>query len=646
MHACESIIRSLPHLFHYTHTRLPIMSSNHHHHHHDAAAAAASSATLHVPPTLRSPADIEAQASRLRSPTQEDVASILADELSLSQTLSRQMSRSSSRADAMAMARSLSRHNTTNGAASHPPVPAMPAIHSAHATRVNSPATSPGVSRDHLPKSPASNEKQLDPAAAAAAQQAADPFLVAFTENDPRDPRRASMFARNFLFITVAFNAFIVSSFASSYLFLAPEMMQLFHADRYLVLTGFVLYVVGWGPGPLLWAPLSDSIGRKPVYIGSSLLWTLFQIGCARADNIATILVCRFFAGFFGCACLTNGGGSTVDVFEGLSIVTRTATYSAVVFMGPVIGPIIGGAVSVYAPSLSLSDDGGFRWLFYAALIAGVVVTIMHCLAMETHHNIILRKSAKQLNKQHKTDKYHTAADAQGLSLGAKMGLVAVSAIKMIGEEPIILFVSLWQTTVMAIIYLAFEAFPVIFAYGHGFNSFQVGLSFLGVGVGMLLACLWSVTFGLKLYVQRVVKAKGQRTPEMRIPQGLMGAVLAVVGLFWMGYTSYPSIHWIVPILGSAVYGIGALSVMLSTFAYMVDTFMLRAAPAFAAVGFVRSIVTAVLVYGGTQFFQNLNPRNATLVLACISLLEIGIPIAAMKFGPALRAKSKYAMQA
>ncbi|CAO1624946.1 unnamed protein product [Sympodiomycopsis kandeliae] len=563
-------------------------------------------------------------AANLRSPTQDDIHSLLGEDLSLSQTISRQLSRRGGAGDEVI-----------------PPVPSsrqhLDAIHSTAPTAVNTPSQSPRISRDKQVDSP-TTEKPPQP-------QEKSPYLVEFTEGDTRDPRNASVWARNFLFVTVSFNAFIVSSFASSYLFLAPEMMALFHANRSLVITGFVVYVLGWGPGPLLWAPLSDSIGRKPVYIGSSLLWTLFQIGCARAQNINTVIVCRFFAGFFGCACLTNGGGSTVDVFQGLAIVKRTAMYSAVVFMGPVIGPIIGGAISVYSPSTSLSDDGGFRWLFYAAIMTGFVITIMHCLAMETHHNVILEKSVKQLNKEHNTTQYHTAANANGQELGvaSKMGLVAASAIKMIVEEPIILFVSLWQTTVMAIIYLAFEAFPVIFAYGHGFNSFQVGLSFLGVGVGMLIACVYSITYGLKLYVKRVVEAKGQRTPEMRMPQGLMGAILAVVGLFWMGYTSYPSIHWIVPILGSALYGIGALSVMLSTFSYMVDTFTSRAAPAFAAVGFIRSIITGVLPLCGTQFFQDLNPRNATLILACISLLEVAIPLAAMKWGPALRAKSKFA---
>ena len=193
-------------------------------------------------------------------------------------------------------------------------------------------------------------------------------------------------------------------------------------------------------------------------------------------------------------------------------------------------------------------------------------------------------------------------------------------------SEPIIVFVSLWQTTVMAIIYLFFDAFPVVFGLGHGFNAFQTGLTFLGCGVGMLAACLWSLTVDLHLWIRRLKRANMERQPEMRLPQGLMGAFLTVVGLFWFGYTSFPSIHWIVPIIGSAVYSFGALSVMLSTFAYVVDTYLARSSPAFAAIGLIRSIAIGVFPLFGAQFYLNLKPRNATLILALIAVVEIIIP--------------------
>lgn len=465
--------------------------------------------------------------------------------------------------------------------------------------------------------------------------------------DDPLHPHNINFWIKVAVVIAVAFNALIVSAFGSAYLFITPDLELVFHSSQPLVITGFVVYVVGWGPGPLIWAPLSDSIGRKPVYIGSVLLWTAFNVGCARAQNISTMIICRFFAGFFGCACMTNGGGTNTDIWTGLSIARAIGLYSAVVFLGPIIGPVIGGAIEIYSPSATASDNGGWRWLFYAAVASGAVSTVFYVFLPETHANVRLRPRVQAMRKKDPDNAaaYTTEADKAGLKLPAKMAKVAGSAVKMLQSEPIIIFVSLWQTTAMAIIYLFFDAFPVVFGIGHGMNAFQTGLTFIGCGVGMLAACFWSLTFDLKRWILRVQKAKGVVSPEMRLPQGLMGAFLTVIGLFWFGYTTFDSIHWILPVLGSAVYAFGALSVMLCTFAYVVDTYMLQSAPAFAAIGFIRSVVTAVLPLCGGYFYKNLNPRNATLVLACIALAEVAIPLCAIKWGRALRHRSHFAMK-
>lgn len=376
------------------------------------------------------------------------------------------------------------------------------------------------------------------------------------------------------------------SAFASAYLFVAPDIEEAFQACSLLVITGFVVYVVTWGFGPLLWAPLSSTIGRKPVYLFGTISWTLFNIGCARASNLNTVIVCRMFSGLLGSSCLCNGSGSNSEMWTGHAR-TRTVTlYSCTVFLGPVCGPLVGGAIQTYAPMMS--KNGGWRWLFYAGIIAGVVITVMHALVMETNHNILLRRRVKKLNKElEKTRKeqetqqrdnsgstnqrtkdaellwYTTEPDLHQAPLVGKITRVTLSALRMIVEEPIILFISTWQTLVMAILYLFFEAYVVVFQEGHGFDAFQTGLCFLGVGSGMFLTCAWGVTFEIKLFEKRVAKEGSKAKPEMRVPLGLAGSILTVVGLFWFGYTSYPSVHWIVPILGSAVYGAGAISVML-----------------------------------------------------------------------------------
>lgn len=428
-------------------------------------------------------------------------------------------------------------------------------------------SSSPSSSHDEAPRPPPANTDEDEKARAQAATRgeadhghghklhpsSSSPSVVVVGfegDDDPLDPHNEPFWKKMCCTLTIAVNAFLISCFASAYLFVSPDIEESLAASRELVIVGFVTYVIMWGPGPLLWAPLSSSIGRKPVYIGAVALWTIFNIGCARAQTIGTLIGCRLLAGFFGSGCLCNGGGSNTDMFHGRSRIKATTQYSFVVFLGPVFGPLIGGAVQQYAPK---SADGGWRWVFYAGIAAGTVVTIMHCLVIETNHNVRLRKRVKQLQKAQRDQEqaasggkgmeegsiaaphvhYTTEADEHGLTISKQVLQVSGSAARMIVEEPIILFISLWQTTVMAVLYLFFEAYPVVFGQGHGFDSFQTGLTFFGVGCGMTAACIWGVTGELRLWERRVEKAGGEAKPEMRVPQGLAGAVFTVVGLFW-----------------------------------------------------------------------------------------------------------------
>lgn len=66
------------------------------------------------------------------------------------------------------------------------------------------------------------------------------------------------------------------------------------------------IYLLGYVIGPVFIAPLSEIYGRKPVLSLANAFFCLWQIGCALAPNIETLIVCRFFSGFGGVACLVG----------------------------------------------------------------------------------------------------------------------------------------------------------------------------------------------------------------------------------------------------------------------------------------------------------------------------------------------------
>lgn len=72
-------------------------------------------------------------------------------------------------------------------------------------------------------------------------------------------------------------------------------------------------------------------------------MYTIFHIGQALAQNIETLLVTRFISGFFACAPLTNSGGVIADIWDPETRGLAVSLFTASVFMGPVLGPIVSG---------------------------------------------------------------------------------------------------------------------------------------------------------------------------------------------------------------------------------------------------------------------------------------------------------------
>lgn len=113
--------------------------------------------------------------------------------------------------------------------------------------------------------------------------------------------------------------------------------------------------------------------------------------------------------------------------------------------------------------------------------------------------------------------------------------------------------------------YLLFGAFPLVFRTNHGFALWQTGLSFLGLAVGQITALLTNPLWQ-RNYERLVAKANAglkeghdpqKPDPELRLPPAILGGVLVPISLLWFGWTTYASVHWIVPIIGSSLFGAG-----------------------------------------------------------------------------------------
>jgi multidrug resistance protein len=128
------------------------------------------------------------------------------------------------------------------------------------------------------------------------------------------------------------------------------------------------LMVFGFMIGPLLWSPLSELFGRKPVYVIALFIYSIFNIPCAVANNIETVLVCRFFSGFFASCSLTLAGGSISDIFPTETRGNAIAYFAAAPYAGPVLGPLVGGWISV--------GTQNWRWIYWVSFMISFFLLI------------------------------------------------------------------------------------------------------------------------------------------------------------------------------------------------------------------------------------------------------------------------------
>ena len=127
---------------------------------------------------------------------------------------------------------------------------------------------------------------------------------------------------------------------------------------------------------------------------------------------------------------------------------------------------------------------------------------------------------------------------------------------------PIVLILSTFNAIVYGYLYLIFTTITEVFEGSYGFSSGIVGLTFLGIGVGMMLGLAFFGVMSDRMLKKRA--ASGEMKPEYRLSLLFPGAVAIPIGMFIYGWTAEKQVFWLVPILGTAFFGLGLIGIFVS----------------------------------------------------------------------------------
>ncbi|KUJ08119.1 major facilitator superfamily transporter [Mollisia scopiformis] len=460
-----------------------------------------------------------------------------------------------------------------------------------------------------------------------------------YTTDDPANPQNWAASKKGLVLLQLC--AYSLSVYGASSMYVPGEqgVMEKFHVGATPAALGLAIYVVGYGVGPLIWAPLSEiaSIGRNWVYIPTFFLFVILSIPTAVVDNYAGLLVLRFLTGFFGSPCLANGGASVGDMYSLLLLPVYLSAWTAACFWGPAIGPLIAG-FAVQAK--------GWRWgLWEIVWLTGPILVVFLFAYPETSADNILRRRAQRLRLlTGKTNiKSKSEIDQAHLSVSEILLDALIKPTEIMIKDPAVAFTNIYTSLTYGIYYSFFEVFPLVYPPIYHFNLGETGLCFLTIGIACVIGVSSFNIYQFK-YLIPDIKKNGLRAPEHRLVPALFGVILLPMGYFMFGWTARHGVHWIVSLIGVAILVVANFFIFQCVFVYLPLSYPKYAASLFAANDLSRSLFAAACVLFSRPMFINLGVGGGVSLLAGMSCLGVFGMFYLWRYGAWLRSKSTFAV--
>ncbi|KAK9429792.1 major facilitator superfamily domain-containing protein [Lipomyces doorenjongii] len=451
--------------------------------------------------------------------------------------------------------------------------------------------------------------------------------------DDPAKPLNFGSFRKWVAAITCSTGALCVACSSSIYTATYDGLEKDFDVKEITAITGLTLFVFGMGAGPMLYAPLSEFYGRRIIYILSFTFYLAFQFPVGFGKNITSVLVNRLLSGLAGSAFMSVAGGTVSDLFSKEELSKPMMVFTAAPFLGPCLGPLLGNFIT---------HKLEWRWAIYVMMIwTGAMLGLILLFVPETYAPVLLRWKAQKLRKQTGNNELHAPIEKIERSVIRTVVVSCQRPFQLLFLEPMVFCLCLFTAILLGIMYLFFQAFPIVFENNHGFEKQYVGLTFMGMLAGIILGVL-TEPFWRSAYHRLSLRYGGSR-PEFRLPQAMVGAVFTPIGIFWFAFTTYKSVHFVVPIIAGVPFGFGLILVFSGVFTYLVEAYRPYAASALAANGFLRSSFAAVFPLISIPMYDNLGYAWASALLGFLCLGCMPFPFLFYKFGPYLRKRSRYA---
>lgn len=165
----------------------------------------------------------------------------------------------------------------------------------------------------------------------------------------------------------IAFLSVFLAMSTDLYLPALPGMAEYFNAPAKLMNLTVILFFVFYGGGMLIWGPLSDKYGRKPILLTGLALYTGASVLCAYTGDLYHLIVCRILQASGGGAATAVAIAIVKDCYEGRKRETVLAAVQSMVMISPVVAPVVGAAL------LHFTSWRGVFWTMCGLGLLGII---------------------------------------------------------------------------------------------------------------------------------------------------------------------------------------------------------------------------------------------------------------------------------
>ncbi|KAG2221157.1 hypothetical protein INT45_007734 [Circinella minor] len=465
---------------------------------------------------------------------------------------------------------------------------------------------------------------------------------------DPR--KRFSSCIKTLIIITMSFSASMAGFAGTIYYPSIPEIEIELNATSLATALAASLFVLFAGIFPILWGSISDFYHiRRLIMIISIAIFILSSLGIAVVSNIWVLVILRCCQAIGASPGQVIGSAIITDLYP---VETRGRAYGKFflgMFIGPIIAPTIGGFLA--------ASDMKWRATFLFCLAFGGVLLILVILCVpETYRDhqrfddspslptTAVESSTQEITSDTNIARWTTVStiskeQVYNNQLNNKKKFNPVRPFGLL-RFPHILLPSLATAIIFGSMFSIETVLPNLFYQEYGFNSLQIGLAYLGGGIGHIFGAIFSGYASDKLLLRnRSKRANGQHMIEDRITINIWPCFLILVplGLLLFGWSITNGMSYWYGIVGFGIQCFATNQIMAAVGAYLSDANPEQPASAAAAKMCIYMTICCILSLTSLPILQNIGAGYLTVVLAVLSWCSAALLLIIKIYGHQLR---------